>query len=37
MALPNETYKVFDMTLATNLRGVFATVKKALPRMLSDG
>jgi 3-oxoacyl-[acyl-carrier protein] reductase len=37
MALPDETYSVFDTTLATNLRGVFATVKEALPRMPPDG
>ena len=35
--LPAESYDVFDDTMATNLRGTFATVKEALPRMPADG
>ena len=37
MALPEESYETFDDTMATNLRGTFATVKEALPRMPADG
>jgi len=37
MALQKESYEVFDDTMATNLRGVFATIKEALPRMPADG
>ena len=37
MALPEESYETFDDTMATNLRGTFATVKEALSRMPADG
>ncbi|PSQ23330.1 short-chain dehydrogenase [Halobacteriales archaeon QS_8_65_32] len=37
MALPEESYETFDDTMATNLRGTFATVKETLPRMPADG
>ena len=35
--LPAESYDVFDDTMATNLRGAFATVKESLSRMPADG
>ena len=35
--LPAESYDAFDDTMATNLRGAFATVKEGLPRMPSEG
>ena len=34
--LDGETYSAFDDTLRTNLRGVFATVKEALPHLSAD-
>jgi NAD(P)-dependent dehydrogenase (short-subunit alcohol dehydrogenase family) len=36
-SLQGVSYDVFDDTMATNLRGVFATVKEALPRMPAEG
>jgi hypothetical protein len=35
--LDAESYSAFDDTLRTNLRGVFATVKEALPHLAGDG
>lgn len=35
--LPAESYAVFDDTLRTNARGVFAAVVEALPHMPADG
>lgn len=34
--LSSESYTAFDETLATNARGVFATVKEAIPHMADD-
>ena len=34
--LADESYTAFDETLATNARGVFATVKEAIPHMATD-
>jgi 3-oxoacyl-[acyl-carrier protein] reductase len=35
--LPGESYSRFDDTLRTNVRGVFTTLKEALPHMPPDG
>jgi NAD(P)-dependent dehydrogenase (short-subunit alcohol dehydrogenase family) len=35
--LSEEAYSAFDDTLRTNVRGVFATVKEALPHLADDG
>jgi 3-oxoacyl-[acyl-carrier protein] reductase len=35
--LPGESYAGFDDTMRTNVRGVFATVREALPHMPGDG
>ncbi len=37
MPLDGESYEQFDETLATNVRGVFSTLKEAVPRLASDG
>ncbi|EJN58429.1 SDR family oxidoreductase [Halogranum rubrum] len=37
MAIDEESYTAFDDTFRTNVRGVFATIKEALPHMASDG
>ena len=37
MPLDDESYTAFDDTLRTNVRGVFATIKEALPHMAPDG
>jgi 3-oxoacyl-[acyl-carrier protein] reductase len=37
MPIDDESYTAFDDTLRTNVRGVFATVREALPHMPSDG
>ncbi|AKU08545.1 MULTISPECIES: SDR family NAD(P)-dependent oxidoreductase [Haloferax] len=37
MPAPEESYAAFDDTLRTNVRGVFAAVKEALPHMADDG
>jgi NAD(P)-dependent dehydrogenase (short-subunit alcohol dehydrogenase family) len=37
MPLGEESYTAFDDTLRTNVRGVFATVREALPHMDGDG
>ncbi|USZ67496.1 SDR family oxidoreductase [Halorussus salilacus] len=34
--LPGEAYSAFDDTLRTNVRGVFATVREALPHLADD-
>ncbi|KAB1198556.1 MULTISPECIES: SDR family NAD(P)-dependent oxidoreductase [Haloferax] len=36
MPMADETYAAFDDTLRTNVRGVFAAVKEALPHMADD-
>ena len=35
--LPEESYSVFDDTIRTNVRGVFATLKEAVPHLAEDG
>jgi 3-oxoacyl-[acyl-carrier protein] reductase len=35
--LPEESYSAFDDTMRTNVRGVFAAVREALPHMDADG
>ena len=35
--LPEESYTVFDDHLRTNARGVFATVREAVPHLADDG
>ncbi|MFK8213396.1 SDR family NAD(P)-dependent oxidoreductase [Haloferax volcanii] len=37
MPAPEDSYAAFDDTLRTNVRGVFAAVKEALPHMADDG
>lgn len=37
MPMADEAYAAFDDTLRTNVRGVFATVREALPHMTPDG
>lgn len=37
MPIDDESYTAFDDTLRTNVRGVFSTVKEALPHMTPDG
>ena len=37
MPLDDESYTAFDDTLRTNVRGVYATVREALPHMAPDG
>ncbi|SEO28371.1 hypothetical protein SAMN04487948_101517 [Halogranum amylolyticum] len=37
LPIGEESYTAFDDTLRTNVRGVFSTVKEALPHMPSDG
>ena len=37
MPLDGESYDQFDETLATNVRGVFSTLKEAIPHLASDG
>jgi len=37
MPLDSESYKQFDETLATNVRGVFTTLKEAVPQLADDG
>jgi NAD(P)-dependent dehydrogenase (short-subunit alcohol dehydrogenase family) len=37
MPMDEEPYTRFDDTLRTNVRGVFATVREALPHMSADG
>jgi NAD(P)-dependent dehydrogenase (short-subunit alcohol dehydrogenase family) len=34
--LPEESYRRFDDTVRTNLRGVFATIREALPHLAPD-
>lgn len=36
MPLPSESYAAFDDTVRTNLRGVFATIKEAIPHLNPD-
>lgn len=35
--LPGDSYSAFDDSIRTNARGVFATLKEALPHMPDDG
>lgn len=37
MPLDDESYSQFDETLATNVRGVFSTLKQAVPQLADDG
>ncbi len=37
MSLDDESYDQFDETLATNVRGVFSTLKEAIPHLADDG
>jgi NAD(P)-dependent dehydrogenase (short-subunit alcohol dehydrogenase family) len=37
MPIDDESYTAFDDTLRTNVRGVFSTVKEALPHMTAEG
>ena len=37
MPLDGESYEHFDETLATNVRGVFSTLKEAVPYLADDG
>ncbi|MFC4357190.1 SDR family NAD(P)-dependent oxidoreductase [Halobium salinum] len=37
MPMDEESYSAFDDALRTNVRGVFATVREALPHMPADG
>jgi len=37
MPLDDESYSQFDETLSTNVRGVFSTLKEAVPHLADDG
>ena len=37
MPLDDESYEQFDETMATNVRGVFSTLKEAVPHLARDG